>query len=350
MHFQRTIGVDYSGAETADSSLKGLRVYMTAGGGPAVEINPPPGSKRYWTRRGLALWLTERLAEPVPTIAGIDHAFSFPEAYFDRHSLPRDWDAFLDDFHDHWPTDQPNLYVDFLRHQGDAQAAHAALRKGETRWRRRSEDVAKAKSVFHFDVTGQVAKSTHAGLPFLRRIRRSLPGLHVWPYDGWEISDGASALVEAYPRLYRPGYPVDDRTADQQDAFATASWLRDADADGRLAEALAPKLTGDSVRCASYEGWILGVVTDVFTSAKHAGAKRVGARRPRSAKGTTEPGYRNPNGQVVIGPTGHAGTDHNQRIYHLCCGRCGLNYGANGSDIHSRKCPACGGGRPGLAI
>lgn len=30
--FHRTIGVAYSGAETAESSLKGLRVYRTVGG------------------------------------------------------------------------------------------------------------------------------------------------------------------------------------------------------------------------------------------------------------------------------------------------------------------------------
>lgn len=60
MQFQRTIGIDYSGAKTAESSLKGLRVYMTEAGGPAVEVLPPIGPKRYWTRRGLAVWLTER--------------------------------------------------------------------------------------------------------------------------------------------------------------------------------------------------------------------------------------------------------------------------------------------------
>ena len=79
------------------------------------------------------------------------------------------------------------------------------------------------------DVTGQVAKSTHAGLPFLRRIRRALPNLHIWPFDGWEIPQNRSTLVEAYPRLYSAAYTAEDRTPDQHDAFATASWLRDAD-------------------------------------------------------------------------------------------------------------------------
>jgi hypothetical protein len=38
--FSRYIGVDYSGAETADSSLKGLRVYVARCDAPAEE-NPP---------------------------------------------------------------------------------------------------------------------------------------------------------------------------------------------------------------------------------------------------------------------------------------------------------------------
>ena len=50
-----------------------------------------------------------------PTLVGIDHGFSFPIAYFDIHGLPYDWPSFLDDFHGHWPTDEDNVYVDFVR-------------------------------------------------------------------------------------------------------------------------------------------------------------------------------------------------------------------------------------------
>ena len=68
----------------------------------------------------------------------------------------------------------------------------------------------------------------------------------------------------------------------------------------------------------------------------------------RKSAGTTTPGYRNRNGQTVIRDTGLPGTDHNQRIYELECGKCGHRYGANGSDIWQRRCPCCDGGRPGL--
>ena len=67
-------------------------------------------------------------------------------------------------------------------------------------------------------------------------------------------------------------------------------------------------------------------------------------------KGTTEPGYRNRNGQVVVRRTDLAGTDHNQYVYVLRCEACGYEYGANGSDIFQRRCPNCQGGAPGLSL
>ena len=56
-----------------------------------------------------------RLAEDVPTLVGIDHGFSFPLRYFEVHGLLPDWPSFLDDFQRHWPTDDDNTYVDFVR-------------------------------------------------------------------------------------------------------------------------------------------------------------------------------------------------------------------------------------------
>ncbi len=86
--FARYIGIDYSGAETAESSCKRLRVYVAEGSGTPVPVPPPPSPRRYWTRRGLAEWLCKELEADAPTIVGIDHGFSFPIEYFDRHSLP----------------------------------------------------------------------------------------------------------------------------------------------------------------------------------------------------------------------------------------------------------------------
>jgi len=254
--FDRYIGIDYSGAETASSSLKGLRVYMADRNRPPSEVPPPPSPRKYWTRRGLAEWLVERLSEDRPTLAGIDHGFSFPWAYFDKYDLPHDWTAFLEDFQRHWPTDEDDTYVCFVR---DGNCGNGAARTGNTRWRRVTEKRAGAKSVFHFDVPGQVATSTHAGLPWLRYIRQRVPGVHFWPFDGWEITAGHSAVAEVYPALWSRDFAREDRNNDQHDAFSVAAWMRRADLDGTLTEFLVPALSPGEQAIARVEGWILGV-------------------------------------------------------------------------------------------
>ena len=255
--FDRCIGIDYSGAETPNASLKGLRVYLATGDAPASEVMPPPSPRKYWTRRGIAEWLAERLAEDVPTLVGIDHGFSFPLRYFEVHHLPPDWDEFLDDFHHHWPTDVDHTYVDFIR---DGLRGDGAARMGNPKWRRMCEERCRGKSVFHFDVQGSVAKSTHAGIPWLRTLRQQLVSrLHFWPFDGWEIPAGHSAVAEVYPALWKHAYAPENRTPDQHDAYTVATWLRQADRDGRLHDALHPNLSPSERGIAQAEGWILGV-------------------------------------------------------------------------------------------
>ena len=81
--FVRYIGIDYSGAKTPSASLTGLRIYLAEGDAAPVEIPPPPSPRKFWTRRGVAEWLVERLAEDAPTLVGIDHGFSFPTWAFE---------------------------------------------------------------------------------------------------------------------------------------------------------------------------------------------------------------------------------------------------------------------------
>lgn len=59
--FERYIGIDYSGAQTPSSGLKGLRVYMATSEGEATEVMSAPSPKRYWTRQAVAHWLLEML-------------------------------------------------------------------------------------------------------------------------------------------------------------------------------------------------------------------------------------------------------------------------------------------------
>jgi hypothetical protein len=257
--FERYIGIDYSGAEMPTSSLKGLRVYMADRVSLPMEVKPPPSPRKYWTRRGIAEWLVERLSESRPTLIGIDHGFSFPLQYFEKHNLLHDWSVFLDDFQHHWPTDENYVYVDFVRcgNVGDGMA-----RSGDPRWRRLTElRAGSAKSVFHFDVQGTVAKSTHAGLPWLRYIRKQIgEGVHFWPFDGWDAPTGLSVVVEVYPSLWRHTFAREDRSPDQHDAYSAAAWMRNGDLDGSLAGFFEISLDAVERERAQIEGWILGIV------------------------------------------------------------------------------------------
>jgi hypothetical protein len=256
--FERYVGIDYSGAQTPLSSLKGLRLYVATPTQAPVEVLPPPGPRRYWTRRGVAEWLEVALREGPPALVGIDHAFSFPLRYFEFHRLPPDWPRFLDDFQRHWPTDDDFTYVESVR---DGSRGDGALRTGNSRWRRMTEERCRAKSVFHFDVQGSVAKSTHAGLPWLRFLRQRLGGrVHFWPFDGWTPTPGRSVIAEVYPALWNRKYPVEDRNPDQHDAYSVARGMREADAAGRLRECFAPALSPAEKTLAGLEGWILGLM------------------------------------------------------------------------------------------
>ena len=161
-----------------------------------VEVPPPSSPRKYWTRKGIAEWLVERLAEDVPTLVGIDHGFSFPLRYFEAHRLLPDWPRFLDDFQRHWPTDEDHTYVEFVR---DGIHGNGAARMGNARWRRLTEERAGgAKSVFHFDVQGSVAKSTHAGIPW-RNPRR-----HRFASASMDHDEVAWADPNRPQSLYRP--------------------------------------------------------------------------------------------------------------------------------------------------
>ena len=263
MIFSRYIGIDYSGAQTPTTNLKGLRIYLSEDDASPVEVLPPQSPRtqsprKYWSRKDIAEWLVERLAEDVPTLVGIDHGFSFPLRYFEAYHLEPDWPAFLDDFQLHWPTDEDNTYVDFVR---DGLCGNGAARTGDPRWRRLAEERARAtKGVFRFDVQGSVAKSTHSGIVWLRFIRRQLGSrVHFWPFDGWDIPAGRSVIAEVYPALWNRIFASEERTADQHDAYCVAAWLSRADRDGSLTAFLKPSLTPAERTLAQVEGWILGV-------------------------------------------------------------------------------------------
>jgi len=102
---------------------------------------------------------------------------------------------------------------------------------------------------------------THAGIPWLRFLRmRAGDRVHFWPFDGWTMPPGKSAVVEIYPALWSHSFPRGGRDSHQQDAYATAEWLRQSDQDGSLTRFFSPSLTEQERKVAAIEGWILGIV------------------------------------------------------------------------------------------
>lgn len=255
--FRRYAGIDYSGAGTPETGLTGLRVYLARAGTEPVEIRPETDIARHWSRRSLFDWLRATLEVDGPVLVGLDHGFSFPDEYFERHRLKRDWRSFVADFMAHWPTCLPGVTV---RQAREGSVGNGSQRDGNARWRRPCEKRARAKSVFHFDVPGSVAGSTHAGLGWIGKLlEQSGDPAHFWPFDGWNPPGGRSVVAEAYPSLCSSLYQRADRTPDQHDAYSLARWFEELDGQGKLGALFQPDLDPEEKRRAAWEGWILGV-------------------------------------------------------------------------------------------
>jgi len=260
MLFDLHIGIDYSGRETPTSRTPALQVYAAFDTEePRRILSPSSTEKTYknWCRKEIAEWLIEQARKNISFIAGVDHGFSFPISYFQRYKLTS-WPQFLDDFCKHWPTDADRTYVDFIRGREEGPPDRTGASKD---FRLTEKWTSSAKSVFKFDVQGSVAKSTHAGIPWLRRIRNEVGDkLHIWPFDGWDVPDGKSVVAEIYPSIFRNRYPKENRTADQQDAYSVARGLTETDQRGFLKRYFDPPLTDEERRIADLEGWILGIM------------------------------------------------------------------------------------------
>jgi hypothetical protein len=252
--FKTYVGIDYSGAKTPTSRLKGLRVFNATRNSEPMKVKSPSGKKWNWTRKEIAHWCLEQLKDKDPVIIGIDHGFSCPKGYMERYRISN-WDQFLEDFQKHWPTDQDNSSVESLRKGNKRTGNHKDFRLTEN-W------TSSAQSVFKLDGTGTVGKSTHSGIPWLRFIRRSSDSSdrpHFWPFDGFEIPPNKSIIVEIFPSIFRKRYPRRYNTTDEHDAMCVAQWLKDMDRRGLLNNYFNPPLADDEREIAKLEGWILGI-------------------------------------------------------------------------------------------
>ena len=252
--FERYYGIDYSGAKTPRSHLRGLQVFSAMKDKAPEKIKPYIDKNWNWTRNEVANWCAQQLMTDKPIIIGSDQAFSFPLSYKKRYSISN-WDHFLDDFHKLWPTDQDNTSVESLRNDNMRNGTSDEFRLTEN-W------TISAKSVFQFDMQGQVAKSSHAGIPWLRFLRNhsELSGkVHFWPFDGFTIPHRISVVVEVYPSIFRRRYTKFYPSGDEHDAYCITRWLQEMDKRGVLSQYFNPPLTKDEMDQAKLEGWIFGV-------------------------------------------------------------------------------------------
>jgi len=246
--FERYIGIDYSGRGAPTAGTAAIQVFA---GSPRCEPVPiAPLSRRSWNRAALADWLVDQLGTSDRAVVGIDHAFSFPMSYMERYELQH-WDDFLVDFRHHLPTHRES--VESLR-TGNPRSGDPSEFRLTDRW------TSSAKSVFLFDINGSVAKSTHAGLPWLLKIREHAQSkVFFWPFDGWAPPVDGHVIAEVYPSIFRNRYRRGGLKGDALDAFGVAMWLRDMDLRGALNQYFNPPLTQRERATAQLEGWILGV-------------------------------------------------------------------------------------------
>lgn len=247
--FQQYIGVRYSGRKGPGDPISNLKVYA------AVEDHEPFQERNQghpagrWSRRDLAEWLLSQVTGGEPVIVGIDHAFSFPQTYMDRHDL-KSWEAFLEDFEENWPTDR--FAVRELL-PGNPRSGDPDEHRLTGQW------TAFPKSVFHWDIQDSLAKATHAGLPWIDYLRRARDRVHFWPFDGWEVKKGKSVIAEVRPARLRNRYRKDGLNPQEQDAYAVCRWLQERDQLGLLSAYFTPPLSKEEKERAGLEGWILGV-------------------------------------------------------------------------------------------
>ncbi len=249
--FDIYIGIDYSGASLPNKALRNLQVYMATKNSSAKKIAPLNSNKINWSRVDAAHWLIDQLHNEKRCLVGIDHCFSFPLSFMQNHNI-KTWDGFLNQFCKKIKTTEITV-KQALDENPSFKGNKTELRLCET-W------TSSAKSVFEFKNIG-VAHSSYAGIPWLHFIRNERKKrVHFWPFDGWDIGNKKSVIVEVYPSIFNKRYEYDWKTGDERDAFSIACWLKEKDRNGFLDQYFQPPLTDEEKRIAKLEGWILGIL------------------------------------------------------------------------------------------
>lgn len=249
--FERYFGIRYSGRKLPATRLKELRVFAARGNHEPYQVFNPDAADGLWSRQELAEWLSRELTADSPVVVGLDHAFSFPRTYMERHGLTS-WDDFLRDFAEHWPT-QERPVADLL--PGNLRHGSADERRLTGKWAS-----ARVGGVFRFESKDGVAGAAHAGLPWLGYLRRAASDVHAWPFDGFAVPAGRAVLAEVQSAHLLLRYPRPGGPAEEHQAYAMCAWLQDRDRQDLLEPYFSPPLTAAEQAQARLEGWILGVM------------------------------------------------------------------------------------------
>jgi hypothetical protein len=253
--FERHIGIDYSGAAEPDQPVNGLRVFVAGREREPEEERDDQVRSGRWSRERLAGWLRDRLQEEVPTIVGIDHAFSYPRGAMGEEAR-ENWDDFLEWFETRWQTRKETVRECLGPHEETLKVHKEALRLTDS-WAPTAMPPCSG-----WEGNGpNVFYSTHAGIPWLKWLRHNTMGrVHFWPFDGFGLQPGCSVVAEVYPRVFRRRYEKEtELRGDQRDAWLVCRWLKDRDSKDQLAPYFQPPLDEKEKQQARVEGWILGV-------------------------------------------------------------------------------------------
>lgn len=112
---------------------------------------------------------------------------------------------------------------------------------------------------------GAVGSQSLLGIPMVERLRRRFADrLKVWPFTTGlrppSSTPGGVVVAEVWPSMHEL---TGDRASVRDDAQvrATAAWLAEADASGRLGGLMSPTLPDPAAAAVvAEEGWVLGVV------------------------------------------------------------------------------------------
>jgi hypothetical protein len=163
-----------------------------------------PGS-----RDAAARWLLTRVAEPTPTVVGVDFAFGFPAwwcAVRGWHDAAAVWRAAEAEGEAWLAACAPPFWgrPGRLRpHEHDRGLRATDLRLGIT-----------PKSVFQIGGAGAVGTGSVRGMPLLGALRKA--GAAIWPMD----APALHTVLEIYPRILTPAGTVKRDAASRARALA----------------------------------------------------------------------------------------------------------------------------------